>query len=156
MAMEPNALLQPSLQVQRPKSLPFSLQAQFLTAFFGGPVAALGMGLLNASRLDRLRRDAAWLGALLVLYVALAYGFVLSAAGEAVHAAAVDALGLRAPHYLDTAYALACFSIAAAAHRRGHQAAQLFGLAAPSPWKTGLILVAVGYAIARVWTLTLP
>ena len=141
MPADPSDLLRPSLAHSAPRLSPYSLQALFLTSFFGGPLAALGMLALNARRLGRLRRDVPWLVVALLAYVLLEAVLALSPAGRGFIAQADAWLGRRAIEYLVRALALAVFALGLVMHRREHKAAELMGLTRPSPWLPALALV---------------
>ncbi len=152
MADESSALLQPSLQAPRSGRVPYSVQAQFLIAFFGGPVAALAMAVLNAERLDRVRQDAPWVLALLLLYAGLAATLSFTAWGTEVMTALRQDFGGRVHTFLGRLYALSCVGVAFWAHRRSHRARELMGRQAPSPWGPALVLVSAGFLVNLAWT----
>ncbi len=66
-------LLQPSLSHSAMAKAPYSLQTTFVTAFLGGPLAAIAITALNSVRLQRWVRDLAPLSMALVAYI----GFLL-------------------------------------------------------------------------------
>jgi hypothetical protein len=51
---------------------PYSVQATFLTGFFGGPFGAIAIQVLNSIRLRRLARDVPiWIALLLVTLIGI-------------------------------------------------------------------------------------
>lgn len=144
-------LLRPSLSEDGAAAVrraPYSLQVGFLSAFFGGPLAAAAMVALNAWRLERLRRDAAWLLAVAVA----AFGFYVVVQRSALFAEGLQALsqwaGPRALVYVERLFALALFGIGALLYRREQRSADLFGLARPNGWIAGIALIAGGMLAA--------
>ncbi len=64
---EPADLFAPSLEDARPRKQPYSVRATFLTAFFGGPFAALAFIWLSVRRIGREHADRLlWATALIV------------------------------------------------------------------------------------------
>lgn len=144
-------LLQPSLGEQAaPRRSPYSTQAHFLSAFFGGPFAALAMSGINAARLDRLRRDAWWIGLLALGCVAFEFWLRRGAGGGALVAWAVEHLGARGAEYLRRALALALFAVGLMVHRREQKLTDLMGLARPSGWIVGIALILGGWLFAAL------
>lgn len=121
------ALLQPSLsRVAMATRAPYSKQMLFLTAFFGGPLAALlGFGL-NVQRLALWRRDG-WLIGLAAL------------AGLALwpSAAAWSTVGTRV-------LALSLLGLGVWRHRREHAGADMMAVPRPNGWVPGIALLVVG------------
>ena len=122
-------LLQPTLAHSRPLPRLVSSRAQFFAAFFGGGFAALGLAVVNSSKLQRLTRDVPIVVLLAAVYVGFLYWLVspagahllaqfqLSRSGVPVRMAAVALFG--------TVYAL---------HRLPLRAGALTGLDSASGW----------------------
>lgn len=122
-----HALLQPSLSgAGLAARAPYSKQMLLLSAFFGGPVAALlGFGL-NVQQLALWRRDG-WLFALACL------------AGLALWpwAASWSSVGTRL-------LALGLLGVGVWRHRREHAGADLMSMTRPNGWGPGVALILVG------------
>lgn len=146
--MHPNRpeLLRPSLTpTDRIERAPYSLQTGFVSAFFGGPLAAVGMLVLNAVRMETLQRDAIWLGAAGLLGIGWVWLLIAAGAdGAAWLAALAHWLGPNAGGYLERLGGLLLFAGAAALHRREQRAADLFALARPNGWIAGIALILGG------------
>lgn len=141
-------LLRPSLSPSnRIERAPYSLQVGFLSAFFGGPLAAVGMSMLNSWRMGTLQRDAILLGAMGLLGAGLVG---LLAVGSAEGAAWLVTLerwfGRNAGSYLERLGGLLLFAGEAALHRREQRAADLFGLPRPNGWIVGIAFIVGGRA----------
>lgn len=146
--MHPNRpdLLRPSLTPDaRINSAPYSLQTGFLSAFFGGPMAAWGMSMLNAWRLGQLRRHAAWLTLMGLAGIGLIWFLTASAAGAQWLTVAARWLGPNAGHYTERLGALLLFAAGGFLHRREQRSADLFGLQRPNGWIAGVALIVGGY-----------
>lgn len=144
-------LLQPSLSRTAPRRAPYAQQVHFLTAFFGGPLAAMAFNLLNSHRLERLRRDAPWLVAGLALALGLDAFLLLTEPGRAFVAAAEAVLGRNVLGLAVRVLALGLFVLGLVMHRREHQAADLMGVPRPSGWVLGIGLVLAGSLFESVW-----
>jgi hypothetical protein len=144
-------LLQPSLGEQAaPRRSPYSQQVHFLSAFFGGPFAALALAGINAVRLDRIARDAWWIALCALLYVGVEYWLLHGADAKAFTAWGAEHLGKRWLPYLIRALALAYFVIAVLMHRKEHKMTDLMGLARPSGWLLGIGLILGGWLASGV------
>lgn len=143
-------LLRPSLSGPAAvAAAPYTSQACFFSAFFGGPFAAAMMLALNARRLGRLQRDAFW-----VLFVAAAYALWLyfvyaTPTGRLVYDQLHAWLGARAISVADRLLALLAFGLGALLHRGEQRSADLFGLKRPNGWLGGIVLIVAG--IAATW-----
>jgi hypothetical protein len=144
----PEHLLQPSLTPQRLARSAYSTQVHFLSAFFGGPLAALALSVVNAQRLARWPRDLAWIAPLALLVLAFEWWLVRGSADTGAVLWVTSWLGAEAGHYLNRALALACFGLGTWMHRREQRAADLMGVQRPSGWRMGLLLV-VGGSLAE-------
>jgi hypothetical protein len=143
-------LLQPTLgQDAQPAAAPYSVQATFFTAFFGGPFAALALIAVNSSRLKRLGRDLPALAACLMAVVLL--GWVLQGSGLAAAAPLRDWLdanvGERNYRYVYRFLALLIVGIGYLLHRREQRNTDLLGLARPNGWIAGAICGVGGAAV---------
>ncbi len=138
-------LLTPSLASTPPPRPLFSFQALFLTAFFGGPLAAVGLAGINARRADRWRRDA-WLCGL----VALAWFAVLVLVGVAIAQGQfpswLEGFGAKAQRNLRLLGRIVALGLAGLFYHRHRPlwvAQRLAGTESPNPWKVGLAAIGV-------------
>lgn len=129
-----DALLQPSLggAAGRQHKAPYSTQAQVMSAFFGGPLAALALWAINSQRLGRLQRDAVWL-----VLAALLWGAALWLFFGPVNLGSE----LGSPRVWVRGVALAIFAGGALLHRREQAACDLTGQTRPDG--TGLAIVLI-------------
>lgn len=144
-------LLQPSLSRHAPPRSPYSQQAHFFAAFFGGPMAAMGLNLVNSHRLGRLRRDAPWLLAGLAAALGLDPLLQLTGTGAALLLQLDELLNRRSIELLSRALSLALFALGLVMHRREHQATDLMGRPRPSGWAMGLGLICAGLVFNILW-----
>ena len=137
------ALLQPSLggAAGRPRKAPYSTQAQVMSAFFGGPLAALAVWAINSQRLGRLSRDAVWLLLAALLWVAaLLYFF-----GHCEAAWCLDlSANIGSPRIWMRGLALAVFAGGAWLHRREQAACDLTGQTRPNGTVLAIVLILAG------------
>lgn len=144
----PHDLLRPSLsRNDAPRLAPYSQQAGFLTAFFGGPPAALFMAGVNAQRMGRLQKDLPWLIAMGVLFVVMELALLQTDAGRAAATWMQSEVGWRTYHKL---LGLVFFGVASLAHVREQRAATLMGADRPSGWWMGVFLSAIGFILTSV------
>lgn len=144
--MASEVLLQPTLETSAPAPL-VSPNATFLTAFLGGPWAALWVCAVNVRRLGRVRRElpALALGAALGV-VALALAGIAAARPELV--AGFIPSGWRPPtvvRRIGTFLGLATWGVFYLRLRPYYRAAELAGEFA-RPWR--VTLPALGVALA--------
>jgi len=136
-------LLRPSLSDPAAvAAAPYSNQALFVTAFLGGPVAAIGMVALNVWRLGRVRRDAAWLAASCACYVVARV--LLSRSGPSLEPLLSSWLGDGADSVVLRLVALLIALLAMGCHRREQRSTDLFDLRRPSAWIPAIVLIVVG------------
>lgn len=136
-------LLRPSLSHGSQVMAPYSPQAGFVSAFFGGPAAALLMGALNANRLKRLPLDAAWLIAALAAFVGLEYWLSTQAGVDALEVLK-DWVGVKPQHTVSTATGLLYFGLCSLMHGRQQRMATLMGLDRPKGLWVGLLAIVLG------------
>lgn len=156
MPSTPEDLLRPSLSRSADvAAAPYGNQSAMLTAFFGGPIAAVVLFVINTWRLRTLRRDAIWL---VVAALTCAGWFVFLHVGTAGSAfkSMLDAwLGSGARTILHRLVALAIFGLAAVRHRGEQRSTDILGMARPNPWGVCIGLIALGWAgdvaLARWW-----
>ena len=144
----PDDLLQPSLRGDVPANLraPYSTQTGVLTAWFGGPLAAIGFAVLNAHRLGRLRRDALWIAALMVVWVAFMYWQMSTDSTNAIKQWLLVNASDYPARYGYRVLALVYCGVATLMHRQQQRAASMFGGERPNGLVAGLILVGAGFA----------
>lgn len=136
-------LLRPSLEkADGTRKAIYSTTTGYLTAFIGGPFAAIAMAAVNSGRLRRLTRDALPLAAAIALSIGL-YSFM--ARPEWFGQAGLEfadrnaRLGARI-------FALLLFGAFWLLHKRYYRGAELMGLEQPNPWIGGIVCVLVGTA----------
>lgn len=143
----PQELLRPSLSHNAPRLAPYSQQTGFLTAFLGGPPAALLIAGVNAQRMGRLAKDLPWLLALGIVYVAAEYTLFQTELGHDAANWIRTVANWRVYHQL---LSLLFFGVASLAHRREQRAATLMGADRPKGLWMGVLLIALGYVLTNV------
>ncbi|MDM4768440.1 hypothetical protein [Pelomonas sp. SE-A7] len=149
MSREPDieALLRPSLtEIGRRRSL-FSLQALFLTAFFGGVPALVGLSLANSYRLNRLKVDLAPAAAAVLAWLVVMQQ-LYGACGNELCRWMTD-LPLP-PGVLVRALSLLLCGGAVWLHRREQRACDLAGLPRPNGTWPGLVAIVAGYLLTQL------
>lgn len=134
-------LLRPSLDASRPLLPLYSATACWMTAFFGGPLAALIIFAENYRRAGLLRREAHWLLAGAGTALASLYYLVIAAQARGAGAGGDVRLQVR----------LAALAIAALLYwrlRPALRAQELFDIKPPNPWPIALLAIAAGIALA--------
>lgn len=139
-------LLMPSLGGVQVERAPYSSKTGFLAAFFGGPLAACGYGVLNARRLGRLTSDGPWLAAFVVADIALMWLLTHGLVGLPWIDAVQQELGGSFGRIASRLFALIVFGWVCLAHRREQRAAELMGLERPNGFAPGLGLILMGLA----------
>ena len=151
-------LLRPSLHADagQPRAAPYSSTTGFLSAFFGGPFALLGITALNVHRAGRWKADVAWWVAGVIL--ALSWFLLLPRASffPVVNTALVEALGRGAWRYADRAFSLGLFGVAYWRHRSLDRAADLFGLRRPNGWIAGVGAIVLGTLASALMSQRMP
>lgn len=143
-------LLQPSLSARAVRLAPYSHQAGFLVAFFGGPAAVLGITALNAHRVGRLPRDLAWLLPALLAWLLFEAWWAGTPSGRQFNGSLQALLGPSGPRYAERALGLLGFALSCVLHRREQRAADMLGLTRPNGWIAGLAFVVAGYVFGQV------
>ena len=143
-------LLQPSLGGAVRRRAPYSSTTGFLASFFGGPLAALVMAVLDSHRLGRLRRDAAWIAAAALGIVAFEAALRRTAPGQAFVSELHDLLGSAGEVTLFRLLGLAVFALASHVTRFERRSAQLMGVESPNGWLVGLPLALGGPTAHRL------
>lgn len=148
-------LLRPSLSpLATVVKAPFSNQAAFVSAFVGGPVAATAMFAINAWRIGRLGRDAAWVVLALAAYLAWFAYVARPGAALAFNALVTPWLGDAANRILLRLGAMLICLGGMVCHRREQRSTDLFGVKRPNGWLAGAGLIAVGWGaniLAASW-----
>lgn len=134
-------LLQPSLDhAQAPARAPYSASAQFLTGFFGGPLAVLFCFGASVHRLDRWREDAWFLAVLAVALFGAVY-LPQTPFGAPVRHWWLDLLGSGAMRIWTTLWTSVAALVAIRRHRRQRRAADLMGLSVERPFLSCALIV---------------
>jgi hypothetical protein len=144
MSFSRDELLRPTLRGTTVVRAPYSVQAGFLTAFFGGPFAAIAMTAVNSVRLHRLTRDLLPLGLMLVAYIGFAAALTLTPWGAELRAQLTVFAGPRAVTYLHRFIGLLLFGLSYALHRKEQRSADLIGLDRPNGWIAGIACIVAG------------
>jgi hypothetical protein len=140
-------LLEPSLTAGAAVSL-YSARACFITSFFGGPIAALVMGWLNAKRLKRLEKDI-WLIALLgALLVVVDVYFISSVAADMRQSSVLGVMLERRDvrRILQGLGLLFCLALYAR-HRSFHRAMGLAGVPPAKPWVPAIAVLIISTVV---------
>ncbi len=140
--MDPNSeLLQPSLGSDAgPATALYSVRTGYLSAFFGGPVAAALVALVNAHRLKRLRTD--WPVAALAVLASLALAWWEFRAGGRPWLEA--RLGRGGSIYAVRGAGLAVFGLVYLMHRMHYRSMAVMGVKGPSGWVLGIGAILAG------------
>ena len=130
-------LLRPSLGDNTPAAALYSPTACWMTAFFGGPIAALVIFAVNFSRAGVLKRESTWFGAAVVVVIA-ALAYILQWMLE---------LGEmpREGRLLVRACALVVAALLYWRLRPMFRAQEMFGRDSPNPWPIALGATAVNF-----------
>jgi hypothetical protein len=152
--MSRDSLLQPSLSNQdKPVAAPYSVQATFLTGFFGGPFGAIAIQVLNSIRLRRLTRDVPIWTALVLVTLAAIWALHQTDSGGEIRTWFTETLGDR---NLRLAYRLLALSFVAVGyflHRVEQRSTDHAGLTRPNGWGAGLACVFGGSILLVVYVL---
>lgn len=146
-------LLQPTLAHDRnPSRAPYSVQAIFLTAFFGGPLAAVGILGANAYFLRRLSRDAPALIAMVLASMAAVWVLYGTDGGAPARAWLEATLGSNGRRLVTRFIALMLVGLGYLLHRAEQRNADFLGLKRPNGWIGGLICTVLGGVLFAVFT----
>jgi hypothetical protein len=148
MNLSRDELLRPSLSGTAIAKAPYSVLTMFVTAFFGGPFAAIAIIAVNSLRLQRWMRDLVPLGLALVAYIAFAVVLAWSEWGMSFRASLTELAGERSVSYLHRAIALALFGIGYALHYKEQRSTDIMGLDRPNGWIAGLACLIGGIALS--------
>jgi hypothetical protein len=146
MSMSREELLRPSLSSGVIAKAPYSVRATFLTAFFGGSVAAIAITAVNSGRLRRFRRDLAVLALMLVAVLVFRMALIYTDWGRGFVVWLTELAGTRGLAYFDRLLGLALFGLGYALHRKEQRGADFVGLERPNGWLAGL--ACIGFSIA--------
>lgn len=145
--MPQDDLLQPSLPHSDDQGVAiYSAITAFATSYFGGPLAAAIIGLLNSHELGLLRRDW-WLGAVAVAAVP-GYFYWLEYGGGMPWLRGMALEGL--PPYLYRLMAVGFFGLVYMMQRRHFRSMMLLGLQPKSGWLPGIAAVIAGIAYSSL------
>ena len=142
--MDPNSeLLRPSLgSHDSPATAIYSVRTGYLSAFFGGPLAAAAVALVNAHRLKRLRTD--WPVAALAVLTSLALAWWEIRAGG--RSWLDSRLGSGGSVFAVRITGLAVFGVVYVMHRMYYRGMAVMGVKAPHGLALGLGLAIAGIA----------
>jgi len=140
-------LFQPSLNTETPAQALYSPVACWITAFFGGPFAALLIFGVNLRRAGLAARNASWLALAAAIAIASLVHLVRIRLTEG-ETTADDRLVVRG----------AALVIAALLYWRlssAYRAQQMFGIEPPQPWLMALAAIAFNILISALPVLIL-
>lgn len=142
-------LLQPSLEKHDETQKPiYSATAGYLTAFVGGPFAAIAMASVNSWRLRRLAADAVPLLAVTAVCVGILI-FLLHPewfGQESMHFERKDT------RIWSRVFGLVVFSAFWLLHRRYYRGMELMGQEPPNAWIGGIGCILAGTAVTYLLT----
>ena len=147
MSFSRDELLRPSLTDTDVAKAPYSVQTVFLTAFLGGPFAALAITAVNSMRLRRLVRDLTPLGIALALFVGFNLVLAWTEWGAGFRAGVREIAGPGALSYVYRLIAFMLFGLSYALHRKEQRSAQFMGLERPNGLIAGIACVVGGIAV---------
>src|SRR5262245_24715109 len=124
MSLSRDELLQPSLGTSRIAKAPYSVRTTFLTAFFGGPFAAIAITVLTSIRLQRLGRDALPLAAALLAYLGLLAALMVTPWGASLLQSLEDFAGKQAFSHVDRLIGMGLFGLGYMLHRKEQRSAE--------------------------------
>lgn len=153
MSLSREELLQSSLGDRPITRAPYSVRTAFITSFFGGPFAAIGIIGANSVRLQRWRQDLLPLGFILAATAGFFASLHLTAWGEDLGNYLFTLAGQRVVPYLSRVIALAIFGIGYALHRKEQRSADFMGLDRPNGWIGSLACIVGGAAAAFLFSL---
>lgn len=160
MSLSRDELLRPSLGTSRIAKAPYSVRTTFLTAFFGGPFAAVAITAINSIRLQRVGRDALPLAAVLVAYWSFLAALMLTDWGASLLASMQAFAGKQAYSYLDRLIAMAAFGFGYMLHRKEQRSTDFMDLPRPNGWIVGIACIVASYilllGIAGLVRMTVP
>jgi hypothetical protein len=133
-------LLRPSLSADHnPSAAIYSLRTEFLTSFFGGPIAGAAIALLNSYRLKRLSVD--WPIGLIAIAFSTLLAWLATHGGwhwlDAALGRGSGSIGARVIN-------LVFFTIVYAFHRTYFKSMSVLGIAAPNGLAVGIGAIILG------------
>lgn len=143
--MPKDDLLQPSLSAgDAPGVSIYSTTTGYIASYFGGPLAAAIIALLNSFHLGRLNRD--WPFGALALLAVPGYFKWLQVGGRQQWLSAV--IGQRSIPYVYRLMGVLFFGLAYLLHRRYYRGMALVGVPARPGWVPGIIAIVAGMTYA--------
>lgn len=136
-------LLRPSLSADHnPSAAIYSIRTEFLTSFFGGPVAGAAVALINSYRLKRLAVD--WPIGLIAIALCALLAWLSTHGGwhwlDAALGRGSDAIGARVINLL-------FFAIVYAFHRTYFKSMSVLGITAPNGLAVGFGAIVLGLLV---------
>ncbi len=148
-------LLQPTIAAQGRATAIYSAQATFFTAFFGGPVAAIIMGVLNSRRVGQLKRDALVYASGLLFFAGLTY--IYFAAPAFIQDMGIPESGdgnVRTYRYISRALALLIWIAHYFLLRSQYKTMKLLETDPPSPWIAALSAIGLSLVATTALVVT--
>jgi hypothetical protein len=141
-------LLQPVLgDTSSTSAAPYSVKTVFLTAFFGGPLAAVAILATNSYRLRRIYRDLPMLLLGVALFLISGWIIYRTSAGMVIRDWLTQTLGQRGIQYSFRLEALVIAAGGYLMHRQEQRTSDLLGLKRPNGWIGGLACLALGIVL---------
>jgi hypothetical protein len=140
MSIPREELLKPSLSLTHVTRAPYSVTTTFMTAFFGGPLAIIGMTALNAWRLGRLMRDALPLAIVLAAYFGLLWVMAQPEWGGVFLLAMEKHTGVQTPIIFRFIALILC-GLGYLLHRIEQRNADVSGMVRPNGWIAGIAFI---------------
>ena len=147
MSFTRDELLRPSLTDACVAKAPYSVQTMILTAFVGGPLAAIAITAVNSVRLRRWMRDFVPLLIALAAYIGFNIVLAWTQWGVDFRASLREIAGAGAMSYLYRVIAFTLFGLSYALHRKEQRSAQFMGLDSPNGWIAGIACVVCGISL---------
>lgn len=142
-------LFQPSLSAESPPRALYSPTACWVTAFFGGPIAALIIFGVNFHRAGLAAREAGWLVMASAIAIATLIQMAYARAGAAETGADAD------DRLLVRGAALAIAGLLYWRLRSAFRAQEMFAVKPPEPWVMGLAAVALNIVVSMAAVVSL-
>lgn len=128
----------------------YSVRAEFLTAFFGGPFAIILFSALNANSMGRLKRDAWRYVLVLIATVAFVFWMLALNATDTPPVWAREIFGdelRRLIRWVIRGFSLVVWGMLWLPYRRYHRTAEVMGIAPSNPWLPAIGCVLAGFVV---------
>lgn len=143
-------LLSPVFEEGQSTTPLYSVRAEFLTAFFGGPFAIILFSALNANRMGRLKRDAWRYVLVFIATVAFVFWMLALNATDTPPVWARELFGdefRRLIRWVIRGFSLVVWGMLWLPYRRYHRTAEVMGIAPSNPWLSAIGCVLAGFVV---------